>query len=163
MIFVNFTFFQFFFTCFAQRIDQLPACVTCACLVTLLLERNDNKSDEDVDEEERKHNEEDDVEQRELDPEVRQWAVILVRGVHRPLQDAIRVAISQVVVSNRVREHSRWPAFTGLHSEQRENGGPNVVVIKLAPTPDPPRNFGRRVFGRKQEELALTPLHARLT
>jgi len=48
----------------------------------LLLERDDDESDEDVDEEERKHDEVDDVEDGHLHAEVRLRSLVLVRRVH---------------------------------------------------------------------------------
>ena len=55
---------------------------------SLLLERNDDESDEDVDEEERKDNEVDDVEDCHFHAEVGLRALILVRRVHRVDQHA---------------------------------------------------------------------------
>jgi len=55
---------------------------------SLLLERNDDESDEDVDEEERKDNEVDDVEDCHFHAEVWLRTLILVRRVHRVNQHA---------------------------------------------------------------------------
>jgi len=61
-------------------IDQL--------ILALLLERDDERN-EDVDEEERKHDEIDDVEDGHLNAKARLWSAILVRSVYRMLQYAV--------------------------------------------------------------------------
>ena len=53
---------------------------------SLLLKRDDNQSDEDVDEEKWKHDKVNDVEYRHLDPVVRDRAAIFLSGRHRMLQ-----------------------------------------------------------------------------
>jgi len=80
LIFIDFTVLQFSFS--------------------LLLKRDDNQGHEDVDEEEWKDDEIDDVENGHFDTKVLDKALVLVCGRHRVLQDL-------------------WPAFAGLDSEQR--------------------------------------------
>jgi len=67
---------------------------------SLLLEHDDNQGHEDVDEEEWKDDEIDDVENGHFDTKVLDRALVLVCGRHRILQDL-------------------WPAFASLDSEQR--------------------------------------------
>jgi hypothetical protein len=50
------------------------------------LEGDDDQCDEDVDEEEGEDDEVDDVKDRHLNPEQRDWSLVLVRGGHRLLQ-----------------------------------------------------------------------------
>ena len=57
---------------------------------SLLLERDDDESDEDVDEEERKHDEVDDVEDGHLHAEVGLRTLVLVSRVHRVNQHPAR-------------------------------------------------------------------------
>lgn len=78
---------------------------------SLLLERDDNQGHEDVDEEEWKDDEVDDVENGHFDAKVLDGALVLVRGRHRVLQDL-------------------RPAFAGLDGEQRQHGHHHVVVMK---------------------------------
>jgi len=61
----------------------------------LLLECDDNQGHEDVDEEEWKDNEVNDVENGHLDAKVLYGAFVLIRGCHRVLQD-LRPALTSL-------------------------------------------------------------------
>ena len=61
--------------------------------LSLLLKGDDDQGDEDVDEEEGEDDEVDDVEDGHLDPEQRDWTLVLVGGGHRLLQDAENVTL----------------------------------------------------------------------
>lgn len=79
--------------------------------LSLLLESDDNQGHEDVDEEEWKYDEVDDVENGHLYTKILYGALVLVRGRHRILQDL-------------------GPTLASLYREQRKHGGHHVVVVK---------------------------------
>lgn len=60
-------------------------------LVSLLLEGDDDQSHENVDKEEGKHHKVDHIEDGRLHAEARAGALVLVRSVHRVLQDPEKI------------------------------------------------------------------------
>lgn len=55
----------------------------------LLLERDDNQGNENVHEEERKHDKVNDVENGHFDAKVLYWSLVIVGGGHRVLKDSV--------------------------------------------------------------------------
>ena len=68
-------------------------------VLSLFLERDDDQRDEDVDEEERKHDEVDDVEDGHVHPVARLWTAILARRVYRVFQHATHASNTACLTS----------------------------------------------------------------
>lgn len=54
--------------------------------------------------------------------------------------------------------NSLWPSFAGLHREEREHGGHDVVVVEALLPPLPGRGRRQLVLGVKLEVLTLAVL-----
>lgn len=116
---------------------------------TLFLKRDNDQRNEYVDEEEWKHDEVNDVEQRPLDVVVRYGAFVQFRGGYRVLQhpawgngknvgsDEHEERIGGGEGNQRINVYSLRPTLAGLHGKQRQHRYSHVVVVKVLLVPFP--------------------------